>query len=363
MKTVIRNIVVNSLLVMGMLMATSTVSAQTRERNGRSVSGTRTQVTNSTSGSSASRGNATVSTPRKDVATSSGNTSSTRGTTVTTPRESAKVAGRNTSVSSSNTTGKVGNINRPVTNNSGNNSANHWPNDNKPTVSSNRVGGNGGTSRPADNKNVTGSPSDLRKGSNARPGTLNGPSYHVDRPEYHGSVVTRPSSWHTPVAPPVRTHRPAEFIISRPTPPKSYRPLVTAPIISGVFGLTFGYTYYNSLDYLFNRGYEIDGYDGEKVYLRNVNELNYFWPDAVLEYSSRGYLEEAELYYSTRYNDNSRFTRLFSDLCRMYGAPVSYKTSSKKMEASWYGGDFRGYISLTYRYKNGRYYTILGYGD
>ena len=99
------------------------------------------------------------------------------------------------------------------------------------------------------------------------------------------------------------------------------------------------------------------------MYLRNVNELNYFWPDAVLEYSSRGYLEEAELYYSTRYNDNSRFTRLFSDLCRMYGAPVSYKTSSKKMEASWYGGDFRGYISLTYRYKNGRYYTILGYGD
>ena len=261
MKTVIRNIVVDSLLVMGMVMATSTVSAQTRERNGRSVSGTRTQVTNSTSGSSASRGSATVSSPRKNVATSSGSTSSTRGTSVTTPRESAAVAGRNTSIGSSNTTGKVGNISRPVTNNSGNSSANHWPSDNKPTVSSKRVGGTGGTSRPADNKNVAGNPSDLRNGANARPGTLNCTRYHVDRPEYHGSIVTRPSSWKTPVAPPVRTHRPAEFIISRPTPPKSYRPLVTAPIISGVIGLTFGYTYYNSLDYLFARGYEIDGYD------------------------------------------------------------------------------------------------------
>ena len=359
MKTVIRNIVVDSLLVMGMVMATSTVSAQTRERNGRSVSGTRTQVTNSTGSTSASRGSATVSSPRKNVATSSGSTSSTRGTSVTTPRESAAVAGRNTSIGSSNTTGKVGNISRPVTNNSGNSSANHWPNDNKPTVSSNRVGG---TSRPADNKNVAGNPSDLRNGVNARPGTLNGARYHVDRPEYHGSIVTRPSSWKTPVAPPVRTHRPAEFIISRPTAPKSYRPLATAPIISGVFGLTFGYTYYNSLDYLFTRGYEIDGYDGEKVYLRNVNELNYFWPDAVLEYSSRGYLEEAELYYSTRYSDKSRFTRLYSDLCRMYGAPVRYTTGSNRKEASWYGGDFRGYITLTYRYSNGRYYTILGYG-
>lgn len=316
------------------------------------MSGTRTQVTAKSNESGNSGKATTVSAPRKDAATS-----------VDSRRESATVAGRNTSVSTSRPGNKVSNINRPVTNNSGNNSANHWPSENKPTVSSNRSNGNVSTSRPADNKNVVGSPSDLRNGANARPGTLNGNKNHIDRPEYHGSVTSRPVSWATPVAPPVRTHRPADFIISRPTAPKGYRPLSSAPVIGGVFGLTFGYSYYSSLDYLFNRGYEIDGYDGKKVYLRNVNELNYFWPDAVLEYSSRGYLEEAELYYSTRYNDNSRFTRLYSDLCRMYGAPVAYKSNSSKMEASWYGGDFRGYITLTYRYNSGRYYTILGYGD
>ena len=179
----------------------------------------------------------------------------------------------------------------------------------------------------------------------------------------NGYIVTRPSSWSTPVAPPARTSRPADFIITRPNTHKGYKPLASAPRITGILGLVFGSSYYNSLDYFYNRGYQIDGYYGNKVYLRNVNEMSLFWPDAIFNYSSRGYLESAEFHYSTTYYDYSRFKRLYTSLCNTYGVPVSHKNKGKgkKIETIWYGSDYRSYITLTYRYKGGRYYTTLAY--
>lgn len=349
MKTVFRNIALGALVAAGMVMVTSTVSAQPRERNARSANKERVI------------GNG-VSQPKKK----SGNV--------------------------------PGNIIRHITENSSNTNANHWP--------------------------TVGSPSQLRKGENARPGTTNGKSkkykdkyddddykkykknykryykdddddddddykkykkkykhYYKDDDDddddddykdkykkykkYNGNgyIVTRPSSWKTPVAPPARTSRPADFIITRPTTHKGYKPLASAPRITGILGLVFGSSYYNSLDYFYNRGYQIDGYYGDKVYLRNVSEMGLFWPDAIFNYSKRGYLESAAFHYSTTYYDYSRFSRLYTSLCSTYGVPVSHKNKGKgkKIETIWYGSDYRGYITLTYRYKGGRYYTTLAY--
>lgn len=351
MKTVFRNIALSALVAAGMVMTTSTVSAQPRERNARSANKERV-----TEGS--------VSKPKKK---------------------------------SGNVPDKVI---RHVTENSSNANANHWPN--------------------------VSSPSQLRKGENARPGTKSSKSkkykdkyddddykkykknykryykdddddddddykkykkkykhYYKDYDDddddddddykdkykkykkYNGNgyIVTRPSSWSTPVAPPARTSRPADFIITRPNTHKGYKPLASAPRITGILGLVFGSSYYNSLDYFYNRGYQIDGYYGNKVYLRNVNEMSLFWPDAIFNYSSRGYLESAEFHYSTTYYDYSRFKRLYTSLCNTYGVPVSHKNKGKgkKIETIWYGSDYRGYITLTYRYKGGRYYTTLAY--
>ncbi len=55
-----------------------------------------------------------------------------------------------------------------------------------------------------------------------------------------------------------------------------------------------------SLDYLINRGYTIDGYGNDAVYLRDVNEMSYYWPDATLYYGAGG-LARSEFLYSTSY--------------------------------------------------------------
>ena len=186
---------------------------------------------------------------------------------------------------------------------------------------------------------------------------------HKPAPDHHGVIHHRPSSWHTPVAPPHRSFRPVHYHICRPVPPPGFRPWHRAPIISGILGLTFGTAYYSSLDYLFTRGYEIDGYYNGVVYLRNIQELNCFWPDVMLNYGSRNALSSAEFHYSTSYDDLGRFNRLYSDLCARYGQPVTYAEDSQGIRSTWYGGNARGFVSLEYYYDRGRYYTTLSYGN
>ena len=181
-------------------------------------------------------------------------------------------------------------------------------------------------------------------------------------PSHHGVIVHRPGSWHTPVAPPYRSFRPVCHHIFRPVPPPHYRPWHRAPVISGILGLTFGTAYYTSLDYLFNRGYEIDGYYDGVVYLRNIQELSCFWPDVMLNYGTGRTLSSAEFHYSTSYDDLGRFNRLYSDLCSRYGQPMRYIEDDEGIRSTWYGGNARGFVSLEYFYRNSRFYTTLSYG-
>ena len=233
----------------------------------------------------------------------------------------------------------------------------------------NRPGGNFGSDRPGNSNRPGGNFSNgPRPGKDNRPGGnfSNGPrpgGRPVPPPPSHGVITHRPGSWRTPVAPPMRTFRPVHHHIFRPVPPPNFRPWHKAPIITGILGLSFGAAYYTSLDYLFTRGYEIDGYYDGIVYLRNIQELGCFWPDVMLNYGSRQALSSAEFHYSTSYDDLGRFNRLYSDLCSRYGQPVTYRADDDGIRSTWYGGNARGFVSLEYFYSNSRFYTTLSYGN
>ena len=192
----------------------------------------------------------------------------------------------------SNSSGRPGNNNnghRPG-NNGGNNG--HRPGNNNPG----RPGNNNNGHRPGNNGHNPG-----------RPGHG---GYNPGRPHRPGGDYrpNRPNRPHRPtvIVPPHRPHRPPMRPWSRPVPPPSWRPRPAAPVIASILGITFGTAINMSLDYLINRGYTIDGYGNDAVYLRDVNEMSYYWPDATLYYGAGG-LARSEFLYSTSYPDPMRY--------------------------------------------------------
>ena len=273
---------------------------------------------------------------------------------------------------------------RPGNNGGGNHSGNHGGNNNNGNYRpgnngggnhSGNHGGNNGGYRPGGNHNDHNGgyrPGGNHNGHNGgyRPGGNHGgykPShgnYHpgVNRPhDHHGVIVHRPHSWVTPVAPPIRHFRPHHHHIIRPVIPAGWCPWHKAPVIRGILGLTFGTAYYASLDYLFDRGYEIDGYYDGIVYLRNIVEMRVTWPDVMLNYGTNNAFNSAEFHYSTSFDDLGRFNYVHRELCRIYGSPMSYNESRSGIQAVWYGGNSIGYVTLEYSYMAGRYYTTLSY--
>ncbi len=266
----------------------------------------------------------------------------------------------------------------------GNNGNNSRPGNNgnsRPGNSSNnsRPGNNGnhnGNSKPGNNGNhkpgKPGNNGNHKPGKPGNNGNHNGnhnggvshwPGY---RPPSGPAPVVRPGThrpnWSTPVPPPHRHYRPIGRHIPRPVPPHGYHPCHTAPVIHTILGITFGTLYHASLDYLYNKGYEIDGYADNTVYLRNVPEMGYTWPDATIYYDSYGRLASSQFIYSTSFSALGRYDRLYHTLSMTYGTPVSASWNGAHRETIWYGGDARGYVSLEYDYSGGRYYTILSYG-
>ena len=152
---------------------------------------------------------------------------------------------------------------------------------------------------------------------------------------------------------------------SRPVPPPSWRPRPAAPVIASILGITFGTAINMSLDYLINRGYTIDGYGNDAVYLRDVNEMSYYWPDATLYYGAGG-LARSEFLYSTSYPDPMRYNSLYTRFNRTYGPPINIVRTSGVLSATWFAPN-RGYVTIDYRsqYSLGgelRYFTTLTFG-
>lgn len=272
-------------------------------------------------------------------------------------------------------------VSRPAPTRSSNTSRNDRNNNNKAPNRPSKPGntgnnsrpGNNGNSRPGSNGNHNGNSKPGNNGNhkpgkpghngNHNSGVSHWPGY---RPPSGPAPVVRPGThrpnWSAPVPPPHRNYRPIGRPIPRPVPPHGYHPCHTAPVIHTILGITFGTLYHASLDYLYNKGYEIDGYADNTVYLRNVPEMGYTWPDATIYYDSYGRLASSQFIYSTSFSALGRYDRLYHTLSMTYGSPVSASWNGAHRETIWYGGDARGYVSLEYDYSGGRYYTILSYG-
>ena len=282
--------------------------------------------------------------------------------------------GRNRSVSSSSSRGNASrpsssNSSRPSNNGyrpggnhgsssnaskSGNNGyrpgGNHGSNHNAPKPDNNgyRPGGNHGSNhnapKPGNNGYRPG-------GDNHRP---------APRPDYGQAHHNAPHHNHAvrPYCPPPRPYY-------RPTPPPSFRPYHGCPVFRGVFGITFGTAINLSLDYLYRNSYTVYGYDNDVIYLRNVDQYGYMWPDATLYYDVNG-LTGSQFVYSTNYNSRSRYDSVYNTLYGQHGAPISVQNTSNGISATWWGYDGQ-YISLEYRpiYTNNgqlRYVTTLSLG-
>ena len=264
-------------------------------------------------------------------------------------------------------------VSRPAPTRSSNTSRNDRNNNNKTNNRPSRPGNGSNNSRPGNNGNHNGNSKPGNNGNynpgkpgnngNHNGGVSHWPGY---RPPSGPAPVVRPGThrpnWSTPVPPPHRNYRPVCRPIPRPVPPHGYHPCHTAPVIHTILGITFGTLYNASLDYLYSKGYEIDGYADNTVYLRNVPEMGYTWPDATIYYDSYGRLASSQFIYSTSFSALGRYDRLYHTLSMTYGSPVSASWNGAHRETIWYGGDARGYVSLEYDYSGGRYYTILSYG-
>lgn len=163
--------------------------------------------------------------------------------------------------------------------------------------------------------------------------------------------------------PPPRPGRPVFRPWSRPVPPPSWRPGPRAPFFRAFLGINIGASVQLSMNTLYNNGYYVSGYDNGMLYLQDVNEMGFFWPNAVMMYNNRGGLCGSQFSFSSAYNDASRYSAVFNMLVSNYGYPQVNAASS----ATWYGRD-GSYITLNYGYGSAAYgspgyYTTLTFGN
>lgn len=208
-------------------------------------------------------------------------------------------------------------------------------------------------------------------GNNKRPQPTVANRQHNNERWHFGNGGAQPAPKHEPhhhhmIAPPMRPHRPKHIAWSRPVPPPSWRPVGRIPTIANILGVAFGTSINLSLNYLFNNGYIVDGYGSDIIYLRNVNQMSYYWPDATLYYLDGG-LTRSQFLYSTGYSDMGRYNNLYNTFVSSYGVPVNIYNSNGSFSATWFGYN-NSYITLQYssQYTNSghlRFFTTLTFGN
>lgn len=231
-------------------------------------------------------------------------------------------------------------------------------NDNRPGNGDNRPGGNGINNRPGGHG--PGGNSAQRPGTAYRPTTVR-PNYNYMRPDYR---PPRPGGGFI-APPPVNAYRPVYFLPPPPPRPVVFRPGI--PTIGTILGLTFGTFIDNAIYSLYNTGYNVLGYSNNMVYLGNVNQLGYLWPEATIYYTD-GLLSNTQFQYWTPLPDLARFNNVYRQLVATYGAPVSNSTYNGVTTVSWWGGNNTGFITLQYGPGTSatglsNYYTTLTYSD
>lgn len=270
--------------------------------------------------------------------------------------------------------GNTGNTGRPGGNGSG-----HRPGGNN---NGHRPGSTPGNNRPDNNHRPGGNPGHNRPGNGHRPGDNHRPGNN-HRPGGNPGHNHRPSDNHRPgnghrpgrpTPPPPRPHRPVNFgsghhahhvpffgSYRRPLPPPSWRPAVYhGPSFGTILGIAFGTTVDMTLRTLLNQGYNVTSYGNNVVYLTNVPQMNYYWPDAALYYNN-GALCGSTFTYPTAYYDMSRYNALYNTFCSQYGVPVSTVKQGGVISATWFGNGNR-YVTLEFNSNYGDYYTTLSFG-
>lgn len=240
---------------------------------------------------------------------------------------------------------------------------NHRPgnsgsNNNQRPNGNNHPGGNNNY-RPGGNGNNR--PQTPPPANNHRPGNGGhwGNNHHHNTPpppppsnHHYGHHYNRPPHHHPPYY--------------RPVPPPTFRPGRYYPSFNTILGIAIGTAFNASISQFYNNGYTIDGYSNNQVYLRNVSQMNYNWPEAVMYYNN-GYLSGSQFMYATSYNNADRYFNLYNQFCRQYGAPVSVQNGGTSMEATWFGYDNR-YVTIRYNmgyneWGSPCYYTTLSFGN
>lgn len=234
------------------------------------------------------------------------------------------------------------------------------------------VNNNNGFTRPGGNNGSANRP-DNRHPEYGHGGTRPGNSFGQTRPggdqanRPGGNPVNRPQPGVRPrpnTPPPA--HRPMPVRPwSRPVPPPNWVPGPRVPTFTTLLGLSFGYGFNASINFLLNNNYTVYAYGNNAVYLNNVNMLNLMWPDATLYFSSGG-LQYGDFIYATDYYATMRYNIAYSNIVSAYGSPVSTSYPNNGMSTCWYGRNGR-FVTLTYAPMRGadgvfRYYTTLSFG-
>ncbi len=199
-------------------------------------------------------------------------------------------------------------------------------------------------------------------------GPINRPGNNHFRPNHRPGPNYRPGRHPRPVvvAPPRRPGRPVMRPYYRPVPPPAWRPGPRFPIIRTILGISLGTAINVSLDYLYGNGYAVDGYNNEMVYLRNVPQLNLYWPDATLFYGPNGGLIGSQFMYSTTAYDMARYNAAYNMLCNQYGPPAMLERPNGGYLATWFGNN--SYVRLEFQSMASvggplRFFTTLSFGN
>ncbi len=129
-----------------------------------------------------------------------------------------------------------------------------------------------------------------------------------------------------------------------------------------ILGVALGTAIGASINALVNSGYNVSSYGNDVIYLSNVPQMNYTWPDAALYYSN-GVLTGSQFTYPSAYYDMSRYNRLYNIFTAQYGMPVQTVNQGGIMSATWYGPANR-FVTLSFNSQyGGNFYTTLSFGN
>lgn len=281
------------------------------------------------------------------------------------PSHSANRPGHSTSRPANPSSGNQGNANRPSgggqsgSSRPGNSGESHFRPGNNNGNHGNNTGGN--HNRP-DNNHPGNNNNHYRPANNHGHGQQ--PPQQM-RPQGHG-----PQHWQGPSRPPMpprhdrhfHHHVPFFGTFSRPVPPPRWHYAGGGPTFGTILGVALGTAIGASINALVNHGYSVSSYGNDVVYLNNVPQMNFYWPDAALYYTN-GVLTGSQFTYPSGFYDMSRYNSLYNTFSMQYGMPVQTVNNGGVISATWYGAGGR-YVNLSFNSNYaGSYYTTLSFGN